>query len=136
MQHKTTDAEHIAFLEAVIDTLVLCVTTVGGDPFTTREAFYESMTGPGVPTDYSYEEFIMDSTDDAIPAEKIEPENAPRTHNATSSAYEIVSWTAIIESKRGDDTVSITVNIEHLRDLVNEADAAWALLVAREGGNA
>lgn len=55
--------------------------------------------------------------------------------NATNFAYEITSWTAVFYSHDEHKKISVAINIERLREIVDAADKDWALLVAREGGS-
>ena len=57
--------------------------------------------------------------------------------NITKAKYEIASWIAIFEvSEPHEAPLFVTINIERLRELVAAADKDWALLIAREGGEA
>lgn len=57
--------------------------------------------------------------------------------NITKAQYEIASWTAIFEvNEPYEAPLFVTINIERLRELVAAADKDWALLIAREGGEA
>lgn len=54
--------------------------------------------------------------------------------NATNSAYEIASWIAIFYANDENKKITVSINIERLREIVAAADKDWELLVARDGG--